>query len=68
MTQKQDQHKVQELYIDVRASEVSIALLENKQLTELNKEYINTRFSVGDIYLGKVKRLMPGLNAAFVDV
>lgn len=68
MTQNQDQNKVKELYIDVRASEVSIALLENKQLTELNKEYINTRFSVGDIYLGKVKRLMPGLNAAFIDV
>lgn len=57
-----------EFIIDVRASEVAIALLENKQLVELNKEKSNVQFSVGDIYLGKVKKIMPGLNAAFVDV
>ncbi len=57
-----------ELVIDVRASEIAIALLENKQLVELNKEKSNVQFSVGDIYLGKVKKIMPGLNAAFVDV
>jgi len=42
--------------------------LEDKQLIELNKEKRNLRFSVGDIYLGKVKKIMPGLNAAFVNV
>jgi ribonuclease G len=57
-----------ELVIDLRASEVAIALLEDKQLVELNKEKSNVQFSVGDIYLGKVKKIMPGLNAAFVDV
>jgi len=57
-----------ELVIDVRATEISIALLENKQLVELNKEKSNIQFAVGDIYLGKVKKIMPGLNAAFVDV
>lgn len=57
-----------ELVIDVEASQVSIALLEDKRLVELNKESRNSRFSVGDIYLAKVKKLMPGLNAAFVDV
>lgn len=57
-----------ELVIDVTASEIVIALLENKQLVELNKEKSNLQFSVGDIYLGKVKKLMPGLNAAFIDV
>jgi ribonuclease G len=57
-----------ELIIDVRTSEVAIALLEDKQLVELNKEKSNVQFSVGDIYLGKVKKIMPGLNAAFVDV
>lgn len=57
-----------ELIIDVRSSEVAIALLENKQLVELNKEKSNLQFAVGDIYLGKVKKIMPGLNAAFVDV
>ena len=57
-----------ELIIDVGASEVSLALLEDKQLTELNREKRNIKFSVGDIYLGKVKKIMPGLNAAFVNV
>jgi len=57
-----------ELVIDVSSSEISLALLEDKRLVELQKERNDTRFSVGDIYLGKVKRVMPGLNAAFVDV
>ncbi|HPX06544.1 MAG TPA: Rne/Rng family ribonuclease [Tenuifilaceae bacterium] len=57
-----------ELVIDVRTSEIALALLENKQLVELNKERNNVQFSVGDIYLGKVKKIMPGLNAAFIDV
>ena len=57
-----------DLIIDVGDSEVSLALLEDKQLIELNKEKRNVRFSVGDIYLGKVKKIMPGLNAAFINV
>lgn len=57
-----------ELVIDVSSSEVSIALLEDKKLTELTTERSNVKFSVGDIYLGKVKKIMPGLNAAFIDV
>lgn len=57
-----------DLIIDVNDSEVSLALLEDKQLIELNKEKRNVKFSVGDIYLGKVKKIMPGLNAAFVNV
>lgn len=47
---------------------VEIALLENKKLVELHYEHNNSAFAVGDLYLGKVKKLMPGLNAAFVDV
>ena len=57
-----------ELVIDVNQQEINIALLENKRLVELNKEKSNPKFSVGDIYLGRVKKIMPGLNAAFVDV
>jgi ribonuclease G len=57
-----------DLIIDVGDSEVSLALLEDKQLIELNKEKRNVQFSVGDIYLGKVKKIMPGLNAAFINV
>lgn len=57
-----------ELVVDVASSEITIALLEDKQLVELHKEQSNANFSVGDIYLGRVKKIMPGLNAAFVDV
>ena len=57
-----------DLIISVSESEISIALLEDKQLVELNKEKRSVRFSVGDIYLGKVKKIMPGLNAAFINV
>lgn len=57
-----------ELVIDVKTNEIDIALLDNKKLVELNKEKSNPKFSVGDIYLGKVKKIMPGLNAAFIDV
>ena len=57
-----------DLIIDAGDAEVSLALLEDKQLIELNKEKRNIQFSVGDIYLGKVKKIMPGLNAAFINV
>jgi ribonuclease G len=57
-----------ELIINVSLSHVEIALLENKKLVELNKESNDLKFGVGDIYLAKVKKIMPGLNAAFVDV
>ncbi len=57
-----------ELIIDSRASEVDIVLLEDKQLVELHKEKTNNNYAVGDVYLGRVKKIMPGLNAAFVDV
>lgn len=57
-----------ELIVDVKASEVQIALLEDSRLVSLQKEACNIAYAVGDIYLAKVKKLMPGLNAAFVNV
>lgn len=57
-----------ELVINAAQTGVEIALLEDKKLVELHKENSENPFGVGDIYLGKVKKLMPGLNAAFVDV
>lgn len=57
-----------ELVIDSSSGEVDIALLEDKRLVELNREKKENNFSVGDIYLGRVKKLMPSLNAAFVDI
>lgn len=57
-----------ELVVDVSREEVSIALLEDSRLVSLQKESRNIAYAVGDLYLAKVKKLMPGLNAAFVDV
>ena len=57
-----------QLVIDVRPKEVLIAVLEDRRLVELRREKQNISFSVGDIYLGTVKKVMPGLNAAFVDI
>ena len=57
-----------ELIVNVQADEVSIAVLEDKKLVELQKEGRDVSFAVGNIYAAKVKKLMPGLNAAFVDI
>ncbi|MBO4822672.1 MAG: Rne/Rng family ribonuclease [Prevotella sp.] len=57
-----------EVVIDVRAKEISIALLEDKKLVEYQSEARSASFSVGNVYIAKVKKLMPGLNACFVDV
>jgi len=57
-----------ELIINVTSTEISIALCEDKVLAELNREVAHTGFAVGDIYLGKVHKIMPGLNAAFVNI
>lgn len=59
---------VKELIINSTPTGVTIALLQDKQLVELNKEQINNSYAVGDIYMGRIKKIMPGLNAAFVDV
>ena len=57
-----------ELIVDVHSQEVSIAITEEKQLVEFQREEQTETFSVGNIYLGRVKKIMPGLNACFVDV
>ncbi len=57
-----------ELVVDVQQKEISIALLEDSSLVSLQKESRNIAYAVGDLYLAKVKKIMPGLNAAFLDV
>jgi ribonuclease G len=58
-----------EVIIDVQPKEISIALLEDKELVEYqNEKREEASYSVGNIYLGRVRKLMPGLNACFVDV
>lgn len=57
-----------ELIVDVGQKEISCALLEDSRLVSLQKESRNISYAVGDLYLAKVHKLMPGLNAAFVKV
>ncbi|MCB0430529.1 MAG: Rne/Rng family ribonuclease [Flavobacteriales bacterium] len=57
-----------ELIIKATDSEVKIAFLKDKQLIEFHDEKRNKNYVAGDLYLGRVTKIMPGLNAAFVDV
>lgn len=57
-----------ELVVDVREQGVWLALLRDGKLIEIQEQHSNTDFAVGDIYLGKVRKVVPSLNAAFVDV
>ncbi len=57
-----------ELVVDSRPNGIWLALLRDGKLIELHEERGNTEFAVGDIYLGKVRKIVPSLNAAFVDV
>ncbi|MEE1098593.1 MAG: ribonuclease E/G, partial [Alistipes sp.] len=57
-----------ELIVNVTPSEITIAQCDDKVLVELSKEQCRTGFAVGDIYVGKVRKILPGLNAAFVNI
>jgi len=58
-----------DLIVDVTSTEVHIALMENHRLIEYNTESsTGNKFTVGDVHLGKVKKILPNLNAAFVDI
>ena len=64
-----EKESVKDLIVDVSPTEVQLALMENHRLIELNKESTTGHsFTVGDVFLGKVKKIMPALNAAFVDI
>ncbi len=56
------------LILDVQEHQISIALAEDGRLVEFSRESRNATFSVGNIYVAKVKKIMPGLNSAFIDV
>ena len=64
-----EKESVKDLIVDVRETEVQLALMDNHKLIEFNKESLTDHsFTVGDVFLGKVKKIMPALNAAFVDI
>ena len=57
-----------ELIINGTQNGCRIALLKDKTLVEFHQDEGGSKFSVGDIYLGSVKKVVQGLNAAFIDV
>ncbi|GGG30847.1 MULTISPECIES: Rne/Rng family ribonuclease [Pontibacter] len=57
-----------ELIINSTQDGERIALLQDKRLVEFHHEKKDTNYIVGDIFLGTVKKVMPGLNAAFIDI
>ena len=57
-----------ELIVDVKPASISTALLEDGRLMSLQKESRDASYALGNLYFAKVKKLMPGLNAAFVNV
>ncbi|MGV6829098.1 MAG: Rne/Rng family ribonuclease [Flavobacteriales bacterium] len=57
-----------ELFIRSSSQEVDFALLKDGKLIELHKEEEGNKFSVGDVFIAKIKKIVPGLNATFVNV
>lgn len=57
-----------ELIINSNSKKVDVAILEDKKLVEYHQQDSDSKIVVGDIYLGRVKKLVPGLNAAFLDI
>lgn len=56
------------MIVSATGNAVEIALLENGKLVEIHKQKSTDNFMVGDVFLGKIKRITPALNAAFVDI
>ena len=56
------------LYVRSTPTGFDIAMFEDKRLVEFSQEINDKSFQVGDIYLGRVKKVIPGLNACFVDI
>ncbi len=59
---------VREILIDCNPYQTRVAFLENGRAAELYFERPRKQGSVGDIYLGQVSRVLPGMQAAFVDI
>ncbi|HMR87828.1 MAG TPA: Rne/Rng family ribonuclease [Saprospiraceae bacterium] len=57
-----------ELIIKSTPTDVEIALVEGSKLVEIHRQKTNNNSTVGDIFLGSAKKLMPGLNAGFIDI
>jgi ribonuclease G len=59
---------VNELVVSKSDDGLRIGILQDKKIVELHHERLQEEFAVGDLFLGKVTKVVPGLNAAFVNV
>jgi len=66
--QREERRIERNLIIKSLDETVEIALLEDGRLVELHHEQLDSQFTVGDIFLGRIRKLNPGLNAAFVNI
>ena len=57
-----------EIVINATLPEIRIALLEDGEITDLSTEYEKNKSVVGNIYKGRVARVLPGMQAAFIDI
>jgi ribonuclease G len=57
-----------DILINASQRETRVAILEDDQLVELMLDRPDNRRMVGDVYLGKVEAVLPGIQAAFVDI
>jgi ribonuclease G len=57
-----------EILVNVAPRETRVALLESGQLQEIYVQRADRHGLVGNVYLGRVKRVLPGMQAAFVDI
>ncbi len=58
----------EEILVNVTPQETRVAVVENGMLQELHIERMRSRGIVGNIYKGRVARVLPGMQAAFVDI
>lgn len=59
---------IKEIIINSIASQIRVAITEDGNLVDFFVDYPENRRMVGDIYLGKVARVLPGIKAAFIDI
>lgn len=59
---------IKDILIDVEKNQIMMAALEDERVVDIRVEDVENQSRVGDIYRGKVKRVMPGMQAAFVDI
>lgn len=59
---------VKEIVINSSATQTRVAITEDGYLADFFVDYPENRRTVGDIYLGKVARVLPGIKAAFIDI